>query len=310
MNDQIVNTTSFTLSEKKLGENHSQIVIEPLESGYGHTLGNALRRVLLSSLPGVAFTSVRFMNVDHQFATIPGVTEDVLELSLNLKLVRVKSLVESGGICKLSAKGPKKVSASDLVCEGGLEIINGDQHIATLSEKAQLEFELVAERGFGYSLAKDRQSNTIGEIMLDSLYSPVISVSYHVDQTRVGRRTDFDKLTLNVVTNGTISPLDAVIESAQILVKQFSQVVNPIAPAVQEPVVQLSPEEVEVLRLTVEELDLPTRIANALRKGGFETVADLKKTPRGTIAKVKNLGDKSVDVIQEALTKKGVTLTA
>lgn len=302
--------SAFSISEKPVAANRSQVVIDPLERGYGHTLGNALRRVLLSSLPGTAFTSVRFADVDHQFSSIPGVTEDVLEISLNLKSIRTKSLTESGGICRLSVAGPKKVTAGDLQCEGGLEIVNPDQHIATLNASAKLEFELVAERDYGYTLAKDRQTTTIGEIMLDALFSPVITVSYYVEQTRVGRRTDFDKLLLDVTTDGSLSPLEAVERAAQILVTQFSQIVNPVVQPVEQPAVQLSPEEAEVLKLTVEELDLPTRIANALRKGGFETVADLQRASKDTIAKVKNLGEKSVDVVQEALEKKGISLQA
>lgn len=302
------NQSPFVVSEKPLASHRSHVVVEPLEKGYGHTLGNALRRVLLSSLPGSAFTSVRFANVDHQFSSITGVTEDVLDITLNLKSIRLKSLTESGGICRLSVTGPKVVTAADLVCEGGLEIINTEQHIATLAAGAKLELELVAERNYGYALAKDRQTTTIGEIMLDALFSPVLTVSYHVDQTRVGRRTDYDKLVLDVTTDGSISPLEAVEQAAQILVGQFSQIVNPVAQPTQQPTAQLSPEEAEVLKLTVEELDLPTRIANALRKGGFETVADLQRASKDTIAKVKNLGEKSVDVVEEALEKKGVSL--
>lgn len=302
--------TNFTVTEKVLEPNHSQIVIEPLDQGYGHTLGNALRRVLLSSLPGTAFTSVIFANVDHQFSTIPGVKEDVLEITLNLKQISLNSSTETGGVARLSVSGPKKVTAADLVCEAGLEVVSPDQHIATLAKGSKLELELTSERGLGYTLAKDRQTNTIGEIMLDSLFSPVVKVSYKVEETRVGRRTDYDKLILDVTTTGSIKPMDAVKRAAKILQKQFAQVVDPVVAPDVEPVEALSPELQEVMRLTVEELDLPTRIANALRKGGFETVGHLTTASRDTIAKVKNLGEKSVDVVQHALEKKGAGLAS
>lgn len=305
-NDQHI--TNFSVTEKSFGGGHAQVVIEPLDQGYGHTLGNALRRVLLTSLPGTAFSTVRFTGIDHPFSTLPGVTEDVLEITLNIKQIALRSLTEAGGVARLSVAGPKQVTAGDLVCEAGLEVVNPDQIIANVAKGSKLELELVAERGYGYVLSKDRQTNTIGEIVLDSLFSPVVKVSYKVESTRVGRRTDYDKLILDVTTNGSIKPIDAVRLAARVLEQQFSQVVNPVAQPVEEPEEDLSPEVKEVMRLTVEELDLPTRIANALRKGGFETVAHLCTASRDTIAKVKNLGEKSVDVVQSALEKKGMSL--
>lgn len=285
----------------------ASVVIEPLESGYGHTLGNALRRVLLSSLTGAALTSVRFENIDHQFSTIEGVSEDVLEITLNLKQVRIKADREGSGIVRLSVKGPKTVTAADLQPESGFSIVNPTQVIATVGKGATLEMELTVDTGMGYQLADD-QTSELGKISLDALFSPVIRVSYNVQATRVGRRTDFDKLVMTIVTDGTLLPEEAVKKSAEILVKQFSQIVNPVVVEEPAPVSSVSPEEAEVLRLTVEELDLPTRIANALRKGGFRTVGDLAGTPKIVIAKVKNLGEKSVEVVNEALQKKGASL--
>lgn len=303
-----LNSPQFAVTETKQTPTSASIVIEPLEQGYGHTLGNALRRVLLTSLPGCAFTSVRFDGVDHQFTTIPGVSEDVLDITLNLKAVRVKSLTGTGGVARIDASGPGVVTAKDIVVEGGLEIVNPSQVIATLSKGASLKCELVADTGIGYLQAKDQSDSGVGEIVLDALYSPVVTVSYKVESTRVGRRTDFDKLVLEITTDGSVEPVDAVKQAAQILSAHFTQVITPteVEPASTEPAV--STEEAEVLRLTVEELDLPTRIANALRKGGFETVGDLQGVPREVVAKVKNLGDKSVDVIQAALDQKGVSL--
>ncbi len=300
---------SFQVSSEELSPVRSRIALEPLDQGYGHTLGNSLRRVLLSSLPGSAITSVRIEGADHQFTTLSGVTEDVLELTLNLKQVRIKATgVESIGTLRLSAKGDTIVTAAQIEPSAGFEIINPDQHIATLAKGGKLELEMTVQSGVGYVPATDSQAAGLGEIVLDALYSPVVKVSYQVDATRVGRRTDFDKLVLDVQTDGTITPLEAVQLASRILAKQFTQVVEPVVQAEPEPDVQLSPEEAEVLRLTVEELDLPTRIANALRKGGFKTVGDLAGVPRNTVAKVKNLGGKSVVVIEAALEKKGITL--
>lgn len=297
---------SFQVNEQGDGS-HALVSIEPLEQGYGHTLGNALRRVLLTSLPGLAITKVRIDGVDHQYTTLEGLQEDVLELILNLRQVRIMSNGAETGTLRLDVKGPAEVTAADIEADGGLEVVNKDLHIATLSKDKTLRVEMTVEPGMGYVLASERKSSTIGEIPVDSLYSPVIKASYNVEATRVGRKTDYDKLVLDIQTDGTIAPLQAVQQAAQILTRQFSQVVNPSEPVQQEEV-KVSPEEAEVLRLTVEELDLPTRIANALRKGGFKTVGDLVGAPKQTIAKVKNLGEKSVDVINEALGKKGVQL--
>ncbi|PIR59582.1 MAG: DNA-directed RNA polymerase subunit alpha [Candidatus Pacebacteria bacterium CG10_big_fil_rev_8_21_14_0_10_45_6] len=267
-----------------------------------------MRRVLLSSLPGAAITQLRVQGVDHQFSAIPGVTEDVLEIGLNLKLVRVIAENSGTGVLRLSAKGPKVVTAKDIDCEAGFSIANGDQHIMTIAATGSVDLEMTASTGTGYQVSDETQSTGVGDVMLDALFSPVVSVSYKVEATRVGRRTDFDKLIMTVATDGSIAPLDAVKQAAQILSRQFTQITNPTAQAVVEPETMLSPEEAEVLRLTVEELDLPTRIANALRKGGFATVGDLVGTSKNIIAKVKNLGEKSVVVVDGALIKKGVSL--
>lgn len=308
MQQMSVLNPDFVVKEEPVAANHSLVVIEPLEKGYGNTLGNSLRRVLLSSISGAAFTKVRVSGVDHQFSVVKGVTEDILDITLNLKSIRLRSVGSGPWIARLQAKGPGKITAADLECEAGLEVINQDQHIATLDKKGTLELELTAEQGIGYTQAVDGKTNTIGDVSLDALFSPIIIVSYKVEATRVGRRTDFDKLVLDVVTNGSITPLAAVQQSAKILAQQFSQIVEPIVHIEPEKEEKLSPEEQEVLRLTVEELDLPTRIANALRKGGFKTVADLKGAPRSVVVKVKNLGEKSIDIVQKALDQKDIKL--
>lgn len=299
---------TFQMEEKDSSMKSSTIIIEPLENGYGHTIGNALRRVLLSSLPGTAITQLRIKGADHQFSTVDGLKEDVLDMALNIKQVKVFANTKEPGTLRINVKGPKEVTAADIECEAGYEIINKDLQIATVAKGKTLEAEMRVESGVGYVLADEKNATSIGDIVLDALFSPVVKVSYRVEQTRVGRRTDFDKLIMDVQTDGSISPVDAVKLSAEILTKQFNQVFDPVVPKVEEPEVTLSPEEAETLRLTVEELDLPTRIANALRKGGFKTVGDLAGAPKDVVSKVKNLGGKSVVLIDAALQKKGVNL--
>jgi DNA-directed RNA polymerase subunit alpha len=298
----------FTITEAEATASQAKLIIEPLEQGYGHTLGNALRRVLLSSLPGAAITSVSIDGVDHQFATLEGLSEDVVELILNLKQVRVKADHDGSGVLRLSVSGPAEVTAADIKPEAGFSIVNTDQPIATLAKGKKLSVEMTVETDTGYRMASEAEAEVIGQIAVDALFSPVEKVSYKVEATRVGRRTDYDKIVMDVQTDGTVTPLEAVKQAAQILAKQFTQVFDPVVQEAKQEGVQLSPEEAETLRLTVEELDLPTRIANALRKGGYKTVGDLVSTSRETVSKVKNLGGKSVDLINDALQKKGAAL--
>jgi DNA-directed RNA polymerase subunit alpha len=298
----------FKVTEVEATASRATIVIEPLEQGYGHTLGNALRRVMLTSLPGYAITKVRVKGAEHQYSTLEGVSEDILELILSLKQVRIKSEVKEEFTMKLEVSGAGDVTAAQITPGAVAEIVNPELHLATLAKGASLDIEMTVKPGMGYEVATDQTSNVIGEIPVDAMYSPVVRVSYKVEATRVGRRTDFDRIVFEINTDGTVRPIDALNQAARILAKQFTQVFNPVI--IEEEVEEetLSPEEAENLRLTVEELDLPTRIANALRKGGFKTVGDLQGAPRAVIAKVKNLGEKSVDVINEALQKKGVSL--
>ncbi len=299
----------FTVSEASSTERQATIVVEPLENGYGHTLGNALRRILLTSLPGVAVTSVKIDGVDHQYTGLEGVSEDVIEIILNIKSLRIKSETSSEtGVLRLNVSGPGEITAKDIKCDAGFEIVNPEQHIAILNKGKALDVEMTVQSGIGYDMSAGRETSVVGEIPVDALFSPVVKVSYKVEATRVGRRTDYDRIVFDITTDGTISPAEALKQAAQVLAKQATQVFNPVLPEVEVKEEILSPEEAEVLKLTVEELDLPTRIANALRKGGFETVGDLQGAPRDVIAKVKNLGEKSVDVINDALLKKGVSL--
>lgn len=312
-NKQALNTfesPTFVITEEKKAINHSLLTFKPLENGYGHTIGNALRRVLLSSLSGAAITSVTIEGVDHQFSTAPGIKEDIVELLLNLKQVRILAdSIDDQGIARVEVQGPSTVTAADIKCEAGFAVVNPDLHIASLAQGAKLQMEMKIQSGIGYQQSEQVEQKEIGELTVDAIFSPVLTVSYKVESTRVGRRTDYDKLLLDVKTDGTITPREAVEKAAQILTKQFTQVFEPTV--VEEVVVaeNVSPEEAEVLRLTVEELDLPTRIANALRKGGYKTVGDLVNSTRGAVERVKNIGEKSAGIVDEALQKKGVTLS-
>lgn len=288
-------------------ENFAEITIEPLEIGFGHTLGNSLRRVLLTALDGGAVTSIKIDGVSHQFSTIDGVAEDVIEIILNIKKIRLK--VHSDKEIKLSVKasGKKIVLASDFEIEGDGEIANPEQPIATLTDsKSRLNMEMVAAQGKGYSMAEERKTNQLGVIAVDALFSPVSAVNYSVEPTRIGRRTDFDKLILSVTTDGTITPLEAVNEAARILSDTFHKIYEPELEK-EVPTTGLLISE-EVLKLTVEELDLPVRITNALKAIEINTIEDLINTPRVQLLKAKNLGVKSISLVSEKLVERGLSL--
>jgi DNA-directed RNA polymerase subunit alpha len=299
---------TFTVTEKNKVDGYATLAIEPLEQGYGNTLGNALRRVMLSSLPGFAITSVKVRGVNHQFTTLDGLREDIVDLILNLKQVRLKSSAKDAVTLTISVKGKKTVTARDIQTPAGVSVVNQDLYLATVEEKACLDVEIIAEAGMGYSMASDRKSPSVGVIPVDALFSPVVKVAYTVEATRVGRRTDYDRLNLQVWTDKTIEPKMALDEAAKVLVAQFQQIYNPSAVSETGEVVSAAVQSDDVARLTVEELDLPTRIANALRKAGYKTIAELSKATRDEIAKVKNLGEKSVGTVEDAMNSKGATL--
>lgn len=290
----------FTVSQNK-----NQFIIEPLLPGYGHTLGNALRRVLYTSIPGAAITSVKFGGVRHQFTTIEGVREDVVQLILNLKQVRLSYAGTDPMQITLDTKGPREVKAGNFKLPATASMANPDFVLAHLADKnTKLEIEATVESGLGYSPAEERQTATVGVIPVDATFSPVTLVNYSVEATRVGRVTNFDRLILEITTDGTVSPTSALKTAAQTLVDFFSAVVNP--QSAQSPQFAQSPQSaVPGSTVSVEELDLPTRIANALQKAGFETISSLISTSKSELAKVKNLGAKSVKIIELALRDRG-----
>lgn len=299
-------TPHFNVTTVKQDGNYTEFVFEPLERGYGNTVGNALRRVLLSSIPGHAITAAKIKGVDHQFSTLKGVSEDVVEILLNIKGIRVRSVHDTSETLTLSVKGGV-VTAKDVKTPAGVEIINPDHHIATLSEGTSFSVELTVEPGTGFSPATSREVTDLsGELLVDAIFSPIMKVAYDVEETRVGNRTDFDRLILQVWTNGTIDAKAALDQAAEILIQHFQQVINP-QNVIEKSAAPAARASDEISRLTIEELDLPTRIANALRKGGYHTVGDLGKATEGQVAVVKNLGGKSVTLVAEALEKVGAT---
>lgn len=301
----------FEIKEEEKSKNYAKFIVSPLEQGYGNTLGNSLRRVLLTSLPGAAITSVRITGVKHQFSTIKGMKEDVVEFLLNLKKVRFSLERSSPKVegkkpvkATLSAVGPGEVRAKDIKADPTVAIANPELVLAVLTKGAKIDVHMEIEAGTGYSPAEDRATGEIGLIPMDASFSPVTRVNYKVEETRVGRLTNYDKLTLEVWTDGTVIPKDAVTAAAKILVSYFNQIISPKKVKKEEKKIEdtLGPTG----KLSVEEIGLPTRVANALLKGGYETVEDLVKAKREELVKVRNLGEKSVKIIDAALGEKGL----
>lgn len=296
----------FEIIEEEKKKNYSKLAITPLEQGYGFTLGNSLRRVLLTSLPGAAITSVKIAGVNHQFSSLAGMKEDVVEFCLNLKKVRISYTGEKPVSASLKVTTAGEVKASDIKVPAGVEVTNPDLVLAILNKGSKLDADLVIETGSGYLPAETRSSKEIGLIPLDASFSPILRVNYKVEETRVGRFTNYDKLTLEVWTDGTIQAKDAVKKAATTLVEYFEQIVTPVkVEKVKEEVI--SSDLGLVGKLSVEEIGLPTRVANALSKAGFDTVEALAKADKVELVKVRNLGEKSLKIISAAMGEKGVS---
>lgn len=283
--------------------NLSSLEIEPLPQGYGMTLGNSLRRVLLSSLEGAAIVQVKIDGVMHEYSTLKGVKEDVVRILLNLKKVRMVIHDDKPVNLALDASGVKTVTAGDIKVGANVEIVNPDQPIATLTDaKAKISMELVAKNGVGYEGVETQRSSSIGVIPLDATYSPVLMVNYKVSETRVGQMTNLDKLTIDVTTDGTIDGEDALLRSAKILVNYFSALVEPKAEVKEAEETSKPSIDKEAL---IEELELSTRITNALKGAGINTIKDLLEFPKAEILRLKNLGAKSLSDVEERLAEKG-----
>ena len=299
----------------EVGDNgkYGKFVVEPLERGFGHTLGNSLRRVLLSSLPGAAVSSVHIEGVQHEFSTIPGVTEDVTEIILNLKGLAVKMYGEGPKSVIVDKIGPCELTAADIKVDEEIEIINPEMHIATLNEDAHLQMTLRLERGRGYVSAEKNKARDItmpiGVIAIDSIFTPIHKVNYTVEDKRVGQSNDYDRLTLEVWTNGTLKPEEAVSGAASILTEHLASFVRLTDTVL--PVSMVQPEDdkkEKVLEMTIEELELSVRAYNCLTRAGINSVAELVQRNQEDMMKVRNLGRKSLEEVEQKLQELGLAL--
>jgi DNA-directed RNA polymerase subunit alpha len=294
-----------TLSEEPVDEYRSRFIIEPLEPGFGYTLGNSLRRTLLSSIPGASVTSIRIDGVLHEFSTVPGVKEDVTDIILNLKGLVVSSDNDEPTVMYLRKQGPGAVTAGDIAPPAGVEVHNPDLHLATLNDKGKLEVELTVERGRGYvSAVQNKQvGQEIGRIPIDSIYSPVLKVTYKVEATRVEQRTDFDRLVVDVETKQSISPRDAMASAGYTLVQLFglAQELNAEAEGV-----DIGPSAADAalaadLALPIEEMDLTVRSYNCLKREGIHSIGELVGRSEADLLDIRNFGQKSIDEVKSKL---------
>ena len=300
------------------GGKYGRFVVEPLERGFGHTLGNSLRRVLLSSLPGAAVSSVHIEGVQHEFSTIPGVTEDVTEIILNLKGLAVKMHTDATKTVIIDKVGPCELTAADIKIDDEIEIINPEMHIATLNEDAHLQMTLRIERGRGYVSADKNKARDLAtpnlvlhvdSIHIDSIFTPIVKVNYTVEDKRVGQSNDYDTLTLEVWTNGTLKPEEAISFAAKIMTEYmalFTSLTDQVLP-----VSMVQPEDdkrEKVLEMTIEELELSVRAYNCLKRAGINSVAELVQRNQEDMMKVRNLGRKSLEEVEQKLHELGLSL--
>ena len=301
--------------EESEDRSYAKVVVEPLEKGFGLTLGNALRRILLSALPGVAIQNIKFsdeLGIKHEFSAVPRVKEDVTEIILNLKCVAFKSTCMDKTYTKtvkLVKEGPAVVKAGDILCESDLEVLNPDQYICTVDEGGIIDMELTVGRGRGYQGADEHKTDIINNIAIDSIYTPVKKVSYNVTATRVGQSVDFDKLTLEVTTNGAFSGKDIVSLAAKIMEEHIKMFVS--LSELGNIGILVPPEEdkkIKILEMTIEEMDLSVRSYNCLKRANIHTVEDLTKKTEDDMLKVRNLGKKSLDDVIYKLESYGLKL--
>ncbi len=301
-----------TLSEEVVGEHRSMFVIEPLEPGFGYTLGNTLRRTLLSSIPGAAVTSIKIEGNQHEFSTIPGVVEDVTEIILNLKGLVLSSEEDEPVVMYLRKSGSGPVTAADIQLPTGVEIHNPDLHIATLNETGAIEMELIVERGRGYvSAAQNNNPDAeIGRIPVDSIYSPVLKVTYKVEATRVEQRTDFDRLIIDVETKPSVEPRDALASAGRTLVELFglARELNVDAEGIEIGPSPVDEQLAADLALPVEDLNLTVRSYNCLKREGIHTVGELVGRSEQDLLDIRNFGSKSIDEVKQKLGELGLTL--
>ncbi len=292
------------ISIKTISDTTAEFTVEPLERGFGYTLGNTMRRILLSSLPGAAISSVRIEGVAHEFSTIPNVQEDVTDIILNLKQLVLRLFSDEPATIRIKAKGPKEVKAQDIMVPSEVEIVNPELHIATLNKKGKLEMEMVVEKGRGYVSAdrNKKPNDPIGVIPIDSLYSPMRRIVYSVENTRVGQRTDFDKLILTVETDGSLIPDEAVSIASKIINEHMNLFIDRAPEEAEGPV--FAPDETEkakVLDSPIEELELSVRSYNCLKKEGVNTLEQLISRTESELLNIRNFGAKSIEEIKSKL---------
>ena len=295
-------------------ENYAKFVCEPLERGYGMTIGNSLRRILLSSLPGTAITSVKINGVVHEFSTIPGVVEDVPELIVNLKSVRLKVFDNDEKVIRIDFKGAGEIKAADIVTDGTVEILNPELHIATTSNNCDLHMEMTVNRGRGYNVAEKnkKDNNPIDVLPIDSIFTPVKKVNYTVENTRVGQMVDYDKLTIEVWTDGSLKPFEALSLAAKVMTSHLSLFID-LSETAKNTQVMVEKEESKkekVLEMPIEELELSVRSYNCLKRAGIATVEDLANKSQEDMMKVRNLGKKSLDEVTNKLIALGLNFTS
>ena len=290
---------------------YAKFCVEPLERGYGVTLGNSLRRILISSLPGAAITSIKIEGILHEFSTIPNIVEDVSEIIINLKQVRLKFYENEEKLLKISVNKEGEVTAGDIITDSTVEILNPDLHIATISQGGKLEIELAADKGRGYNVADKNKKNgqILGVLPIDSIYTPVRKVNYAVENTRVGNVTDFDKLTIEVWTDGSLTPDEALSLAAKVMNEHLNLFID-LSEATRNTEFMVEKEEAKkekVLEMTIEELDLSVRSYNCLKRAGITTVEDLTSKTEDDMMKVRNLGKKSLEEVTNKLYSLGLS---
>lgn len=291
-------------------KNYAKFVCEPLERGYGITIGNSLRRILLSSLPGSAITGVKIDGVLHEFSTIPNVVEDVPEIIVNLKNVRLKLDKNEEKVLRINFKGEGEVTAGDIITDGTVEVLNPDLHIATVSQGGSLVMELTAEMGRGYNTAEKnkKENQPLGVLPIDSIYTPVKKVNYSVENTRVGQMVDYDKLTIEVWTDGSLKPYEALSLAAKVMTGHLDLFID-LSEATKNTQVMIEKEEFKkekVLEMAIEELELSVRSFNCLKRANISTVEDLTNKTEADMMKVRNLGKKSLDEVTNKLHSLGL----
>ncbi|KKS44369.1 DNA-directed RNA polymerase subunit alpha [Candidatus Azambacteria bacterium RIFOXYD1_FULL_42_11] len=304
---------------KQISKNRAVFEIEDLYPGYGLTIGNALRRVMLSSLPGAAITSVKIKGVNHEFSTIPGIVEDIVEIILNLKQIRFKIYSDESQTINLKAKGEKEVKASDIKLISQVEIANPEAHIATLTSKnAVFEMEIKVEKGLGYSSIESRKTDKqeVGTIAVDAIFTPIKMINYEVEDMRVGDKTNFNRLKLDIETDGTIMPIEALTAAANILIDHYKIIISPMVKAEKEKEIlakepkesEIEKEEIDVTKTRIEDLKLSNRTQNVLLNNHLKTVGGLVKMSEKELMGIEGLGNKALKEIKKALGKLGLTL--